>query len=324
MTSSPSRLLAVATSALAVASVVVIAPAAADPLQRIQSTVDDFSCAFATEEGPTVYVFGDSSSAGSGSAAFVEGDGVLWEGWEGTATFDEGNLVASVDLSSVPDGTPQGSVRVSARTELGVATVEQVRERSGNTWTRGTIARADYAFADVAIQVDGLTPILDEATCAGQRTVFDVRSTDPAARVYRDSRLTSEPCAIEGVADAELLISGPERHPYLEIVIGARGDDPRKAQGTLDRGSGAWQAALPLVRLVTGEQVDVLQVRADLIRTGAPARERLAQAGFAESTWVVPYEARYLVVTDDGTRLTATCPAGVVRSHVWVSPHAAG
>lgn len=94
---------------------------------------------------------------------------------------------------------------------------------SGNTCTRGTLTLADYSYTDVVITVEGLqlTPIVQQSTCSGQRTTFDVRSTDPAARVFADATMTSEPCGIVGMDDAELMVSGQRGEPYLEIVVGA-------------------------------------------------------------------------------------------------------
>lgn len=295
-------------------------PAAAAPLERTQNVVDSFSCVFATEEGPTVFFFGESSTAGSGSAAFVEGDGVYLEGWEGTVVFGDGTLTAAVDLATVPEDEPRGTVSVSARTTLGGATVEEVDDRSGNTWTRGTITTADYTFDDVVLGIDGFTPIVDDMTCSGERITFDVRSTDPASRVYRDARLDSLPCAIEGMPDAELLLSGSTREPFLEIVFGAQGDDPHKAQGVLERVGASWSASLALIQLVTGEQADTLDVAAEMSIAGAPVRERLSEGGFAEMAWVLPYEVHYRIVTADGTELTAHCDAILVRSRVTISP----
>lgn len=314
------RRLAVVPAALVLAVTAFAPPAAAGPQATTQNTVDDFSCVFATEEGATVFFFGSSSDAGSGSAAFVEGEDIYLEGWEGTAVFGTNTLSASVGLSTVPEGEPVGTVSVSATTTLGAPTVEQVNDRSGNTWTRGTITRADYTFSDVVITIDGFTPILTGTTCAGERTVFDVRSNDPASRVYRDSTLTSDPCTIRGMEDAELLLSGHLREPFLEIVLGAQGNDPRKAQGVLERDGTSWSASLALIALATEQQVGTLDVTAEIRLDGIPYRERFTEGGFAEMAWIVPYTVTYEIVTDDGAMLSAECEAYEVRSHTNISP----
>jgi hypothetical protein len=318
------RRLAVVPAALALAVTALAPPAAAGPLVRIQNTVDDFSCVFDTQEGATVFFFGSSSDAGSGSAAFVEGEDLYLEGWEGTAVFGTNTLSASVGLATVPEGEPVGTVSVSATTTLGGPTVEQVNDRSGNTWTRGTITTADYTYSDVVITIDGFTPILDDTTCTGQRTIFDVRSTDPASRIYRDSTLTSDPCPILGMEDAELLLSGQLREPFLEIVFGAQGSDPRKAQGVLQRDGQNWSASLALIALATEEQVATLDVTAQFSLDGAPYRQRFSEGGFTEMAWVVPYTVTYQILTDDGTTLSAECEAHQVRSHVNISPQFSG
>ncbi|MCU0265807.1 MAG: hypothetical protein MUC45_06770 [Actinomycetia bacterium] len=312
--------LAAAGMALVLSTSCLAVPALAAPLQRILNTVDDFSCAFLTEEGPAVYVFGQASSSGSGSGAFVEGEDLYVEGWEGSAEFGEGSLAASVDLVTM-EGEPYGTVRVEAVTTLGPATVLPVEERTGNTWTRGTITVADFTFTDVVITVDGLTPVLDETTCSGQRTAFDVRSNDPASRVYRDAgSLASDPCVLEGMDDAELRLSGRPRAPYLEVVLGGQGDDPRKAEGVLERSGARWVASLPLVSLVSGEQVDVLDVTTTLSRAGTPTRQREASGGFAEMAWVVPYVAEFRIRTSEDLWLTAECPVAEVRTHTTIAP----
>ena len=318
------RRLAVVPAALALAATAFAPPAAAGPLVRIQNTVDDFSCVFDTEEGATVFFFGSSSDAGSGSAAFVEGEDLYLEGWEGTAAFGANTLTASVGLATVPEGEPVGTVTISATTTLGEPTMEQVNARSGNTWERGTITTADYTYSDVAITIDGFTPILDDTTCTGQRTVFDVRSTDPASRVYRDSTLTSGPCPILGREDAELLLSGQPREPFLEIVFGAQGSDPSKAQGVLERDGASWSASLALIALATEEQVGTLDVTAEISLDGAPYRQRFSEGGFTEMAWIVPYAVAYEILTDDGTTLTAECEAYQVRSHLNISPQFSG
>ncbi len=183
---------------------------------------------------------------------------------------------------------------------------------------------AEYTYSDVAITIDGFNPILDDTTCTGQRTVFDVRSTDPASRVYRDSTLTSDPCPILGMEDAELLLSGQLREPFLEIVFGAQGSDPRKAQGVLERDGASWKASLALIALVTEEQVDTLNVTAEFDLEGAPYRQRFSDGGFTEMTWVVPYTVTYEILTDGGTTLTAECEAYQVRTHVNISPQLSG
>jgi hypothetical protein len=202
--------------------------------------------------------------------------------------------------------------------------VEQVDDRTGNTWIRGTITIADYTYSDVLITIDGFTPIVEDTTCTGQRTIFDVRSNEPASRMYRDSTLTSDPCQILGMEDAELRLSGQLRAPLLEIVLGSAGDDPRKAQGELGRDGSTWSASLPLIALASGEQVDTLDVTADISLAGAPYRERSSEGGFAEMVWIVPYRVAYEIVADEGRTLTAGCEAQLVRSHVTLSPQFSG
>ena len=80
MANPPLRRLAAVPAALALAATAFAPPAGAAALQRSQNTIDDFSCVFATQEGPTVFFFGSSSDAGAGSAAFVEGDDLYLEG----------------------------------------------------------------------------------------------------------------------------------------------------------------------------------------------------------------------------------------------------
>lgn len=313
------RRLAVATAALAVLAASMAAPASAKPLTRFQNTVDDFSCVFATQEGPTVFFYGDASSAGSGSAAFVEGEDLYLEGWEGTAVFGNGTLTAAVELKQ--DGVPFGDLAVSAASELGTPRVEKVQERVGNKWTRGTITTSDYTFSNVVVSIDGFTPIIEDTSCAGQRTVFDLVGNDPAVHVYGDSAWISEPCAIAGMADAELLLSGQPRKPYLEVVIGAQGTDPAKAQGQLERSGSAWRASLPLIALATEEQVDTLGATVTFTRTGKTTRERTSEDGFTEAVWRTPYRVSYRLVTTAGTVLTAQCQATRVRTLTKVKTH---
>lgn len=303
-----------------VAACTAVAPAAAGrPLERIQNTIDDVSCAFTTAEGPTLFVFGSADSDGSGAGAFLEeGDQVLLGGEGGSLTFGD-RLQAAVDMRTVPAGADAGTLTVTADLLLGEPSVQQVDERSGNSWTRGTLTVQDYVITDVVADLPGYTVGIDAGSCTGQRLVFDVRSTNPAATVYRSADFGSDICAVEGLADAEIRLSGQLRDPYAEIVVDD-GVEPRKAAGTLERSGGVWVATLPLTSLVTGEVDTVLSVRVDLRRGAAPSHGRVSEDGFTESFWFEPYLASISVTDAQGGTGTARCEAVNVRSHVTLAP----
>lgn len=77
---------------------------------------------------------------------------------------------------------------------------------------------------------------------------------------------------------------------------------------------------MALIELATDQQVDTLDVTAELSHDGAPYRERVSDGGFTEMKWIVPYTATYEIRTDDGTTLTAECEADQVRTHENISP----
>ena len=303
-----------------VAAGAAVAPAAAArPLERIQNVINDVSCVFATAEGPTLFVFGSADSNGSGAGAFLEeGEQVLLDGQGGSIAFGD-HFRASVDMRTVPAGTDAGTLTVTADLELGAASVQRVEERNGNSWTRGTLTVQDYGFANVVADLPSYTVLTDQGSCSGQRLEFDVATTNPAATVYRSADFGSDICAVDGLADTEIRLSGQLHEPYVEIVVDD-GVEPRKAAGTLQRRRGAWVATLPLISLVTGEVDTLLSVSMDLRRDGRVSHGRTSEDGFTEMFWLEPYTADLTVTDAKGSAGTAHCEAANVRSHVTLAP----
>lgn len=303
-----------------VAAGAAVAPAAAArPIERIQNTIDDVSCVFATLEGPTLFVFGSAGSNGSGAGAFLEdGPDLVLDGQGGSITFD-GRLQATVDMLTVPDGTGAGTLSLTADLELGAPSTEQVEERSGNSWTRGTLTVREYAFVDVGAELPGYTVLPGEASCSGQQLQFDVRTTNPAATVYRSAAFGSDVCPVDGLSDAAIRLSGQLHEPYVEIVVDD-GIEPQKAAGTLERRGGAWVATLPLYSLVTGEPSTLLSVSMDLRHDGRMSHGLVSEDGFTERFWHETYLAHIAVADPQGGTGEAHCEATNVRTLITLAP----
>jgi hypothetical protein len=309
-------------AALLAVTALLAPPVAADPLIRIDSTFEEFSCSFALAGGGGLYLYGGAGAEGSGSGAFVEdgsGSPVL-SGEGGAVEFGDG-FRALVDLWPTEGRTASVPLTLMADLALGEPTVEPVLEHGGNSWTRGTLTTQEYEFRNIEVDLPGYTVLGSDGGCNGSRMHFDVTSTDPAATVYTSTQFESGICDIKGIADTRLRFSGQIAAPYLEVVIDD-GIDPRKASGPLERGGSGWAATLPLVALNTHEETgDALTVTADLKRVGRMAHERFSEGGFTEQVWAQRHVVEVAVTGSDGSTGTATCDAVDLRTHLTLGPN---
>jgi hypothetical protein len=318
----------VGAGALVVAGLVATpAVSSAAPLTRIVNTVTAVDCVFETVEGDYVFFAASSTSldGSSGSLMFVESPDfeMLLEGEGGTAIFDNGVFSAEVLLHDFDTGEPVGVASVEAtRTPSSEPVTERLRERSGNNWTIGTVTTTDYRVNIESVTVPGYTVLADDDDCTSQVIAFDVKTTNPDAQIYADSDFESAVCAIEGLPNGEVQLSGALPEMHFEVVIDD-GVNPQKASGDLPlRGGSLAEATVPLIDLRTEEEVAELTISLQLDRIGRRSRESESFEGITEWLVVVPYRATITVNTSDGRSGIAQCYAEHLTTKTIIRPPA--
>jgi hypothetical protein len=320
----------VGAGALAVAGLIATpAVSSAAPLTRVVNTVTAVDCVFETVEGDFVF-FGATSTTrdgGSGSFMFVESPDyelLLQSKEPGTATFDDGAFSAEVLLYDFDTGEPVGVASVEAtRTQSGEPVTERLRERYGNSWTMGTVTTTEYRVDIESVTVPGYTVLAnDDDDCTSRVIAFDVKTTNPNAQVYADSDFGSAICSLEGLANGEVLLSGALPEMHFEVVIDD-GVNPQKASGDfLLRGGSVAEATVPLIDLLTEEEVAELTISVQLDRIGRRSRESESFDGITEWLVVVPYRATITVSTSDGRSGVAHCYAEHITTKTIIRPTA--
>lgn len=305
-------------------------PASAARSEHIVNTISDVSCVFDTAETDLVF-FGaaaSSSSGESGSFMFVEtwDYGLVLHGDGGTAHFGEdGSFSAEVLLLSAETEEPVGRATVEAvRTVVGEPLVEHVRSRSGNSWAeKGTVTTTDYAIAVTSVTVPGYEVLIGENDCTSQDLAFDVRTTNPAGTVFRDTGFDSDICTLEGLEFGEVALSGSASEPVFEVVIDD-GITPQKASGTIRLRGGHGEATADLIDLTTEQPIADLSISVDLARTSTRQIETESFDGVTSRMARTHYSATIEVSTSDGRSGTAVCPSVEYSETIIIRPGAGG
>lgn len=299
------------------ATAVLAAPATADAPTRIDAEYWGVDCVYALDGGNTVFLFGSGTTDGSegGVGAFVEGpDGsFLGEGWTPAFTFGD-SFGTTLDL----DGT---TFSIAADVTLGEAATTPVRERSGNSWTRGTTTETSLDVETTSASYGGQQVDLSGGSCTGQITAFDVFTTEPAATVYRDRDFDSEICDVAGLADAQVRITGVLPNAYVEVVLDHGGEDVEKAAGEVTLRGGKGSLVTDVYDVYTGQQRTTATISLVLERAGRMTQQVDRADGFVERTTHTPYREEITVALADGRRGTATCFGVASTSHVKIAPH---
>jgi hypothetical protein len=318
----------VAAGALVVAGLVATpAMSSAAPLTRIVNTITDVSCVFETAEGDFVFFTASSTSSdgSSGSLMFVESPDseMLLEGEGGTATFNNGAFSAEVLLRDFDTGDPVGLASVEAtRTPSTEPVTVPVRERSGNSWTIGTMTTTDYRVDIESVTVPGYTVLANDDDCVSDVTTFDVKTTNPNAQINAASDFESAICTLEGLPNGAVQLSGdlPEMH---FVVVIDDGVNPQRASGDmLLHGSSLAEATVPLIDLRSEEEIAELTISVQLDRIGRRSRDSDSFDGITEWRAVVPYRATITVTTSDGRTGVAECYAERVTTKAIIRPSA--
>jgi len=316
-----------ASASVLVGGVVVAAPASAAPVTRIVNTVSDFSCVFETAEGALVFFFGSSSSMDgeSGAQLFVEDqDATVLVGEGGTASISTGSFAAEVPVNDVrgEEPVPVGVASIEGtRTVVGEPVTEEIRDRSGNGWTTGTVVETNYRVDLTSVSVPGYTVLPGDDDCTSQDLAFDVKTTNPSAQIYNDSDFQSAICTLEGLPNGEVRLTGDLREPFFEVVIDD-GVNPQKASGRLPLRGGSGEATAPLIDLNSEEQVAQLSISVELTKIGRRQQESEAVDGITQRVTWVPYRASITVTTSDGRSGVADCYAEYVTEKIIIRPSA--
>jgi hypothetical protein len=229
-------------------------------------------------------------------------------------------VVTLVDFST---GEPVCDATVQARLTLGDPQVEVIRERTGNSWTRGTITSTEYAVDVTSVTVPGYTVLPEADDCNGNRIAFDLRTTNPRAQIFHDTRFGSAICPLDGLPDGAVLLSGELRAPRFEVVIDD-GVDPLKAAGELTLHGFSGTTTVPLLSRISGEPVADLTIRVTLNRISRRVHESVREGRVTQRVSSVPYLASITVDTTDGRSGTTECFAEEVTSKTIIRPSGAG
>lgn len=312
---------------LLTAGLVAAPTASADSPTRILNTVTSVSCVFETVQGDYVF-FGASANTldgDSGSFMFVETPDydLVSEGYGGTAVFAaNGSFAAEVALNDVNTQEPLGLASVQAiRTALGAPVTENLKERSGNSWTTGTVTTTDYRVDVGPVTVPGYTVLAGDDDCTSYVITFDVMTTNPAATIYADSGFESAICDLEGLPNGQVALSQDRPNVMYDIAIDD-GVNPQEAEGFLNLPGRTASGTSPLVDLVTGQQIGDLTINVELHRIGTRSHESDTFDGITERIAVVPYLATITVSTSDGRSGIAHCYAEDSTDKLIIRPSA--
>jgi len=310
------RRLALATACAAAALLAVATPADAGAPTRVNAEYWGVSCVADLGEGQTLFLFGGGTTDGSdgGVGAFVE-DAAGSQVAEGQATsFAFGSSFSTtIELGSK-------TFEVSAPATPGPSVTEQVNDRDGNSWTKGSTSHADVALTGATATYGGNPVQLTDTSCTGELNAFHVRTTNPAASIHASSDFASDICAVDGLADGQVRLSGALPDAFVEVVLDHGGEDVEKAQGDLRVTGGRGTLRTDLVDLFTGDVRTRATIGLALERSGKTVREVVSEDGSTQRQSVTPYRATIAVSTADGRHGTASCAAVAVTTQLRVQP----
>ncbi|WP_028656138.1 hypothetical protein [Nocardioides sp. J54] len=293
------------------------APADAGAPTRIDAEYWGASCVADLGDGHTLFLVGGGATDGSegGVSAFVEdADGGLVAQGEATELTFGSSFAATVPLD---DGH---TFAVAADAAPGETTTEQVDERDGNRWTKGTSTSTEVTLSGTTASYDGAPVELASNACTADITGFHVRSNNPAAHVSTWHDFGSDICAVPGLPDGEVRLSGQLPDVVVEVVLDHGEAGAEKAQGTLRMPSGRGTLHTDVVDLFTGETSTRASIGVTLQQAGTKQREVGVEEGATQRQTVTPYLATIDVVLADGRRGTATCAAAAVTTQVRLTP----
>ena len=204
---------------------------------------------------------------------------------------------------------------------VGVPVREEIRVRSGNTWTKGTVVVTDYRVTVTAVSVPGYVPgytvRVGDDDCTSEDSAFDIKSTNPRARIYSDYDFQSADCRLAGLPNGEVRLSGERREPTFEVVVDD-GVNPLKASDELRLRGGTGDASAPLIDLGSEQAVATVPINVDLTKLAGRKQESETFDGITLRSVVVPY--RTTITVSDGRSGVAHCPAVYVTEKIIMRP----
>ncbi len=298
------------------AALTLAAPAGAGAPTRIDAEYWGVTCVGDLGGGRTVFMFGSGTTDGTegGVGAFVE-DATGAVVAEGQATAYEFGDVFGAQIPL--DGQ---SLVLLADVVVGQSVTEQVEERDGNRWTRGTTTRTEVAVTPTRASYGPTVLALGADACTGDLNAFHVRSTNPSATVLRDHDFESEICDVVGLTDGQVRISGALPEAVVEVVLDHGGEDVEKVQGEVRLAAGRGTLVADVVDVYTGAVRTTATVGLELVRSGRSVREVSSDGGLTETRTVTPYRETVTVAFADGRRGAATCSGIAVTTQVRIRP----
>ncbi len=316
MTIAPLRRSAASLSLAALAAGLVPTAAHGAAATRIDAEYWSVDCVYALPGNDTLFLFasGTTDGAEGGVGAFVEDtDGaIVAEGQTDSYTFGD-DFTTSFALG-------EGTLGIDVAVTRGETRTEPLRERSGNSWTRGTMTMADLDTLTQSLTYAGRQVDVSSGSCAGSITGFDVLTTNPAATIYRDEDFDSEICDVAGLPDAQVRITGQLPNTVVEVVADHGESGVEKLAGDLTLTGGRGSLSGDVVDLFTGEVTTTGTVTLDLTRTGRQTRQVESADGFTERRRHTTYREEIAVAFADGRRGAATCTGVATTTHVWIGP----
>ncbi|MFL6022201.1 MAG: hypothetical protein ACJ72O_02590 [Marmoricola sp.] len=275
---------ALLSAAAATALLTVAAPADAGAPTRVNAEYWDISCVADLGEGQSLFLFGSGTTDGTegGVGAFVEDESGSQVA-EGQATSFE--FGARFD-ASVPLGAR--TLTIGAVLARGPLSTDQVDERDGNAWTKGTTSYGDLNFSGTAASYGGKAVKLDDTACSGDVNGFHVRTTNPSASIHRVSDFASEICDVVGLEDGQARLTGELPNVFVEVVLDHGGENVEKAQGEARITGGRGSLRTDVVDLFTGAVRTRATLGVALARSGKTAREVVSADGASQSQSVTP------------------------------------
>ncbi|RNL80915.1 hypothetical protein [Nocardioides marmorisolisilvae] len=300
----------------ATALLTLAAPAGAGAPTRVNAEYWGVSCVADLGGGQTLFLFGGGTTDGAegGIGAFVEdADGAQVA--EGQAT-DFG--FGPTFHATIPLGSKAFSI--SATATAGPTVTEQVNDRDGNSWTKGSTSHADVTLSGGTASYGGKAVTLAENACNGEINGFHVRTTNPSASIHTSSDFASDICDLDGLADGQVRLTGVLPTPYVEVVLDHGGENVEKAQGELRVNGGRGTLRTDFLDVFTGAVRTHASIGLGLTKAGKTVRETLSEDGTTQRQSVTPYRAEVSVATADGRRGTTSCSAVSVTTQIRVKP----
>lgn len=308
--------LALAAACAAATVMTVAVPADAGAPTRVNAEYWSVTCVAGLGDGLTIFLFGGGTTDGSegGVGAFIEDaeGGMVAEGQADEFGFGS-TFAAGIDLG--------GQVfTIAADVVAGPTLTEQVNERDGNAWTKGTTSRSELTITPTRAAYGGDAVVLEDGACNGDINAFNVRTTNPSASIHSDRDFESEICDVSGLEDAQVRLTGALPDTFVEVVLDHGGEDVEKAQGELTVKGGRGTLTTDVLDIFTGDVRTTARIGLELERSGRTLRQVVTEDGSTQRQSLTPYRETITVALADGRHGTATCSGVAITTQTRTTP----